>query len=193
VAKPKWKKPHVPNLKKVLKTARDAARATAIETLEDYAHEQREDFVGRIQDQRFASFKKILYPESGTNLSPRWLATKQAWNADLRTMIATGHYTESIKVFKKGRLQRGPYEFRIGFHHSAKARRLDGTIAPILLKDLARVHEHGSVKMKIPERPHWGPQGNRMRRDRGKTRRRINEAIAERLIDKLPDDFVWLI
>ena len=182
----KWKPPHVPDLKVVLKKARDISRHEGLIALEEYAEGQRELFVQKIEHQTFASFKVILYPESGTNLSPEWLDRKEAAGADDRTMIATRHYIENIKVFRKGRPQRGPVEFRIGFHQSAKARDLKNRVSQILLRDLARVHEFGSIKANIPARPHWGPHANTMRKGAKKVRMTINVRIGKRLKKALP-------
>lgn len=182
----KWKPPHVPDLKAVLKTAHNVAREEALFAIEDYADDQRDIFVSKIEEQRFASFKVIFYPESGTNLSPQYLKRKIAADADERTMIATGHYVASIRVFRKGKAHRGPVEFRIGFHHSTQARNLDGSIAPIKLARVAWIQEHGSVKAKIPARPHWGPHANVMRRGAKKAREGVNIRIGTRLKKALP-------
>tara|TARA_R100001086_G_scaffold120987_2_gene62320 strand:- start:839 stop:1420 length:582 start_codon:yes stop_codon:yes gene_type:complete len=179
--RPRYREPHIPNLGRILREAHAVARAEAIAGLTDWATEQRDDFVERIEDQRFVSFNIIYYPETGTNLSPRWLLAKERADADLRTMIATGHYKSQIRVFKKGRKDRGRFEVRIGFHHAAKARNLDGSIAPVLLSKVARTHEFGSEKMKIPPRPHWGPQANRMRRAAPAAAREISARIARKL------------
>lgn len=179
-----YKKPHIPNLSAVLTTARKILPKAVEVAVDEWVEGQRDDFVERIEDQRFASFKRIYYPESGTNLSPRWLAVKAAFSADPRTMIATGHYISQIKVWKtkKG----GGRQWRIGFHHAAKARDLEGNTVDFLLRDMARVHEYGSVAAGILPRPHWGPQGNRMRRRAPAARRAIAEAAGEQLKKALP-------
>ena len=180
-----WKQPHIPEMKTVLTKAGAVARDESKAAIEDWADEQRELFIVKIEDQTFTSFQRIYYPESGTNLSPRWLRRKEIVGADLRTMIATGHYIASIKLWKK-KTKRNGVEFRIGFHPKAQARKLDGSTAPILLSDVARVHEFGSVKGNVPPRPHWGPHGNVMRKAAPKTRRMISTRIGKRLKKELP-------
>lgn len=182
----KWKKPHIPDVRAILKKAGKVAREEAIEGIYAWADEQREAFIVKIEDQFFASFKRIYYPESGTNLSPQWLRRKELAGADLRTMIATGHYVSSIKLWRKGRKARGPYEVRVGFHPRAQARNLDGSIAPVLLTKVARTHEHGSIEANIPPRPHWGPHGNVMRKQAPKARMAISMRIGKRLKKAMP-------
>lgn len=181
-----WKRPQIPNFKEIVRAAAKEARVTAIDSIKEHADAAREDFQMRIWQQRFRSFEIIFYPESGTNLSPQWLRRKELAGADERTMIATGHYVESIKTFTKGRLSRGPFEVRIGFAPNAKARKLDGSNAKILLRDVARIQEFGSVTANIPPRPHWGPYGNRMRKDAPAVRQRISKLIGVRLFKVLP-------
>lgn len=136
-----------------------AVEAVLVKGAEDEARKfmerQVQAFRLRILHQRFRSFVAIFYPESGTNLSPRWLRRKELANADPRTMIATGHYVSKIRVFSrkhgKGR------QLRIGFHHSDRARNLEGLPVPFKLDALAKTHEFGSQKQSIPARPHWRP------------------------------------
>lgn len=179
-----YKKPKIPNLRAVLKTAAKKLPATIELALDEWADAQRDEFVERIEDQRFASFKKINYPESGTNLSPRWLAVKEAFGADPRTMIATGHYISKIQVFKTNK--GGGQQWRIGFHHSAKAVDLEGNTVDFLLRDMARVHEYGSMAAGILPRPHWGPFGDVMRRNAASARRSMAEAVSDKLKQSLP-------
>lgn len=173
------KKPHIPKLGSALVKAGKVARSIAESTVRDFARTQRDRFVERIEAQDFPSFQVVFYPESGTNLSPRWLARKAAKGADDRTMIATGHYIAQIRVFRKtvGKSLR----FRVGFHPSVRARNLDGQTVPATLDLVARVLEHGSQKMRIPPRPHWEPHLKLMQKEAVKVRlttaRRIVKAI----------------
>lgn len=156
-----------------------AAHARLIGLMDEYAEGVRDDFVERIEQQRFASFRVILYPESGTNLSPQWIRRKAAKGADLRTMIATRHYMESVRVNR--RLPRGKHMgvWRVGFDPRTYARDLDGDITRITLNDVALIHEHGNSQ--TPARPHWGPNLRRLVREapgvRKSMKREIRKAI----------------
>lgn len=185
-----YKRSHIPKLGPILKKVGIVARATLDDSVTQYATEQRDLFVKKIKEQRFASFHIVFYPESGTNLSPRWLARKAAKGADDRTGIATGHYVSQIKVFRTSKKD-GSVSVRVGFHPSTLARDLDGDIKNITLNRVARVLEHGSEKMQIPARPHWGPHENAMIREAGKVRIRFAKKIRANLKLALPDVDVW--
>jgi len=155
--KRKPKAPKIPDAKLLFKRVKEVITETVVDELELWAEEIRDEFVGLIENQAFASFQIILYPESNTNLSPQWLARKEAADADERTMIATGHYTRSIKVFKKYDRKQKKWVIRVGFHPRIQARDLKNRIVSILLDDVALVQELGSIKAHVPARPHWRP------------------------------------
>ena len=169
-----YRKSHLPNFTAISGALGKAARETLVELVDEYAEAQRDEFVARIEAQRFMAFRVVLYPE-GTNLSPQWIARKDAAGADLRTMIATGHYIESINVFRNLKANKGQGEWRIGFHPNNHARNLDGSTAEILLNDVAMVHEHGNLQ--TPARPHWGPNYNRMKREAPKLRKAMKAKV----------------
>jgi hypothetical protein len=155
--KRKPKAPKIPNARRLFRRAKEVITETLVYELEFWAEEIREEFIERIDAQSFASFQVVLYPESGTNLSPEWLARKAAAGADERTMIATGHYTRSIRVFKKFDRKEKKWIIRVGFHPRMQARDLKNRIVAYLLDDVALVQELGSIKANVPARPHWGP------------------------------------
>jgi hypothetical protein len=189
MVKRKPRKPQIPNARAIFARAKRVAEDVLVEGLEDWGDEIRDEFVERIEEQSFASFQEILYPESGTNLSPSWLDRKEAAGADLRTMIATGHYIDSIRVFKRHDRKEKKWVIRIGFHHSAKPRDLEGRTVDIEipgtgikgLTALAIVHELGSIKANVPARPHWGPHRALVRKDARKKRRELRREISEAL------------
>jgi hypothetical protein len=150
-----YKASKIPSFTKTLRPFIASARTIAHAAVTEFGAEQAEAFQAAIRDQVFADFTRIFYPESGTNLSPRWLAKKELHHADSRTMIATGHYVKSIRHFTRyGR--RGALTVRIGFHQASKARNLDGSIASdMTLNRLARIQEFGSIKTNLPPRKHW--------------------------------------
>lgn len=175
----KQKKPTYPDIRPVLRKLGKIAKREAEAGVVAFAKTHRDRFVDRILDQDFISFRVVFYPESGTNLSPRWLARKAAKGADDRTMIATGNYVSQIKVFRKP--TRGGVQFRVGFSPSAKARDLDGNTQDITLDRVARTLEHGSEKARIPARPHWEPHLKVMRKDAASVRVRIARRIVREL------------
>lgn len=172
-----YKPPKTPKLRSILKKVATVARDVAeVETLA-FASAARRSFVGRIQDQDFPSFRVVFYPESGTNLSPRWLARKEAKGADPRTMIATGHYVSQIRLFR--RTTKAGVTFRVGFHPRARARDLDGNTQKATLNLVARVLEHGSQKMRIPPRPHWEPHSKLLAKQAVAARVRIAKKVVK--------------
>jgi hypothetical protein len=102
-------------------------------------------------------------------------------------MIATGHYVDSIDVFTK---KEGTKTIvRVGFHHSAKPRDLEGRTVDIEipgtgitgLTALAIVHELGSINANVPARPHWSPHRVKVREQARKKRHEFRKSIAARL------------
>lgn len=188
-------KSQIPDFGALRRRVADIANESGLDELETYADEARDDFVDKIERQAFDSFRVILYPESGTNLSPDWLARKERAGADLRTMIATEHYKESIGVHRSSarskkaqrkRKNRGRgATLRIGFHHLAKARDLNGKVVDITLNRVAITQEKGSVKARIPARPHWRPHLDAMRSKAPATRKRIKRRIKADLKQQL--------
>ncbi len=178
-----YRKSHVPSLRNVLRVVERLAPQLAEDAVAEHAQQERDRFASRIEDQSFASFRVVFYPESGTNLSPRWLARKAQAGADDRTAIATGHYLASIKVIKKTRKRR-PTEFIIGFDPRTRARSLDGETQDIPLNKVARFLEHGTQHM--PARPHWGPHLRLMQREAPKVRKFISNKVTKALRKALP-------
>lgn len=170
---------HIPDFRIVSRTAHGLARRAVDTEVATFADDQLRGFKTRIQAQAFVSFKVVHYPESGTNLSPRWLATKAAAGADPRTLIATGHYWRSLRVFR----HKGVAEttFRIDFPPNAHARDLHGRTAAITLSDLARVLEFGTRDGRIPPRPHWRPHKLVLHVAARSARVRCNRAIGRKL------------
>lgn len=177
-----YRRSHIPNLRRVFKVIENTAPKLVEAAVAEHAQSERDRFAQRIEDQDFASFRLIFYPESGTNLSPRWLARKAEAGADDRTAIATGHYLASIRVIKRSRKGR-PTEFHIGFHPNTRARDLNGNVQDVTLNKVARFIEHGTQHM--PARPHWGPHLRLMRREAPKVRMFIANSVAKELGKKL--------
>ena len=174
-------KSRIPNTRQLFAQVKRAANDAVIEAVGEFAEEQTDDFRRRIERQVFPDFRRIYYPESGTNLSPKWLARKQKKGADSRTLIATGHYKNSIRVWRRLRPRRRGADFRIGFHPRIQARNLDNERVPILLKDVAMIHEYGSVSGKIPRRSHWRPHLTLMRQRAVGERPKIRRAVLRKI------------
>jgi len=165
---------HVPDFRAMSREVRDVARTTLFEGVKRYAEEERDAFVEKIELQAFPSFQEVLYPESGTNLSPAWLRRKERAGADLRTMIATGWYRDHIKVWtRKARQRRERTLVRVGFHPRVMARDLEGRITDTSLNKVAIFNEHGSLDGRLPPRPHWRPHLRSMKSKYRSTRARL--------------------
>lgn len=188
--KRKPRAPKIPDARKLFKRVKEVITETVVDELELWAEEIRDEFVERIEAQAFAAFQVILYPESGTNLSPQWLARKEAANADERTMIATEHYTRSIKVYRKYDRKQKKWIIRVGFHPRIQARDLKNRIVSILLDDVALVQEFGSIKAQIPARPHWRPHRATVKSEAPAKRKEVTRTVSralkrDRKLDKL--------
>jgi len=177
--KRKPRAPQIPDARALFKRVQQVVTETLVDELEFWAEEIREEFIERIEAQAFASFQIILYPDNGTNLSPEWLARKAAADADERTMIATGHYTESIRIFKKYDRKEKKWVIRVGFHPNMQARDLKRRIVPILLDDVALVQEFGSVKARVPARPHWGPHRSTVKSEAPAKRKELTREVSK--------------
>lgn len=170
-----YRKSSIPDFPAISKKIARAASMRHAALMAQYAEHTRRDFVERIEDQRFARFRVILYPESGTNLSPEWLERKAEKGADLRTMIATGHYIRSIRVFRTASLKGRRLLFRVGFDPRERAHDLDGNPVDITLNRVALIHEYGNAS--TPRRDHWGPNARRLKREAPAVRRFMHEEI----------------
>ncbi|OPZ66143.1 MAG: hypothetical protein BWY85_00079 [Firmicutes bacterium ADurb.Bin506] len=139
----------IPDIEAVLNRARDVAVQASEDQLRRFAHQLRDQFVGRIRAQDFDSFRRVP-------LSWRWQNRKAALHLDERTMIATGEYLRSIQVFETR--ADGKLNLRIGIHPSKIVRHYKtGMRRRLPMWLLACVHEFGSSRAKVPARPHWGP------------------------------------
>jgi hypothetical protein len=170
----------LPPWRKLEKAIRAAVEDHAEKLVTDWAMEEKRAFIERIKKQKFASFKK-------KPLSPKYLARKIAKGADRRTMIATGHYIRSIKLFRTRSGKR--LLLRIGFPPNAKAHDLDGKRTTTPLAITIRANELGSAARNIPPRPHWRPFRLEMKARAKKLRIQIKKAVVKTVreeLEKLP-------
>jgi len=177
---PKYQKPQIPPFRRIAQTFNRIAKQTAFDLIMEFAGERCAMFKRRILDQDFDSF-------ATTPLTEQYLARKASANADLRTMVATQHYVDSIKVLTR-RNEDGSITIYIGFDSRTLARNLDGKIVQFPLYAVAAVQEDGSEKANIPPRPHWKPELGRIRAAAPRVRRRIEHAVtlaARRELQKL--------
>jgi hypothetical protein len=179
----------IPNFKRLSSTVRRTANRALIDLVGEWAEGQKDDFRAKIERQDFPDFHIINYPESGTNLSPMWLARKSKAGADDRTMIATGWYKDHIRVWRTLRPGRRGADWRIGFHHRVLARDLNHRPISKTLNYVAAVHEYGSSDGRIPRRRHWGPFNTIMRKraveERPKLRRKVLQALRAAVSDQM--------
>lgn len=165
-------KPQIPPFSAVRRAIAHVANELLDRRTGEFAEQEADLFRARIKAQKFQAF--IDYP-----LSPRYLARKAAAGADLRTMIATAHYIKAIRALRRRGVDGKPY-WMVGFHWSAKARNLDGSVSQLLLSDVAAIQEFGSAAAHIPPRPHWRPQAKEMARRAVPFRRRVAAEIAKK-------------
>jgi hypothetical protein len=151
-----YKKPSLPKFRAVARRLSEKANAHALARVGQFAEQETTAFKKRIKDQDFRDFHAIP-------LSPVTLAAKRRAGVDLRVMIATKTYVNSIQVFRRKHDNGRGARFRIGFHPQKKARDNYGHIVDILLSDVARIQEYGSRAAKIPARKHWRPHLHDMR------------------------------
>lgn len=175
MAKKGYKKPHVPDFAAALQLLRVTALKVGTSAVRRFVETERRGFQEAIRRQQPPSFHQ--HP-----LSPAWLRRKREAGADLRVMIATGHYVSSIRTFMR-RQSSGRATFRIGFAPNAHARNLDRTVSPLLLRDLAAIHENGSKR--VPARPHWQPYLQGMRVRATLFREELAQRIAAQVQDKI--------
>jgi hypothetical protein len=110
-------------------------------------------------------------------LTQKWVQRKARDSQDGRKLIATGDYAQGIEVFK-GKQASGVYFI---------VRPADRKHVPsgLRLPMLARVHEFGSAKHKIPPRPHWGPAVRDVRDAFAGARPTIRAEAARRLLRRI--------
>ena len=164
---------HIPDFGKVVWSINQRARSTTLEMVREFAGAELELFKEALMEQDFPAFHEVP-------LSARWLARKAAANADLRTMLATHHYIESIKVFTEINRD-GSVTIHVGFDRDATARDLNGHPTNFPLYRVAQIQEHGSAAANIPPRPHWSVQRQRMAAKAPAKRREIAEEIVRRV------------
>jgi len=149
----KPQKSKIPKFSAVVTPLAEELHDAAVATLSVFAYAERDRFVEEIERQDFPAFRHVP-------LAASTLARKAAAGRDLRTMIATGNYIDSIRVFRRTVVN--GVEWRIGFHPRKRARDLDGRIVDILLEEVAKIQEHGSLSAGVPARPHWSVHQRRM-------------------------------
>lgn len=139
----------IPDLPRRLRAIGEAATSAANDEIRTYAHDLRDRFVDRIRRQDFSSFRAIP-------LSWRWSNRKAQLNFDPRTMIASGAYLNSIRVYETA--TKDGIRLHVGIHPSVVVRHhRTGVTRRLKMWQLALIHEFGSSAARIPARPHWGP------------------------------------
>lgn len=156
--------PQIPDFNALVGRLRKAANTNAFKMIRAWAGEEAELFKREILAQDFDSFE-------AEPLSPRWLARKIAKHADARTMIATGTYVKSIRVFI--RHDEDKTIIYVGFGEDDHAVDLDGNRVDTKLYEIAAIHEYGSEAAGIPPRPHWSVHLNGMQQRAPSLRRAI--------------------
>ena len=177
-----YKKSQIPDFRKAATRAQVKARRTLESAVREFADRELQAFKLRILDQDFESF--VAHP-----LSPRYVERKRRAGADTRTMIATGHYLRSMRVFEQPNPDRSTTIY-VGFDEETNARDLQGRETDIKLIEVARIQEYGALLnpesgASIPPRPHWGPHLKDMKRRAVEERKQIRQNIRRVLRDKM--------
>jgi hypothetical protein len=165
----------MPDFSVFAKAIRDAAQIIEPAVMQ-FAKSERKKFVQRIKDQKFKSF-------NANPLSPKYLQRKIAKGADERIMIATGEYTNRMRVFRKP--EKNKVVIRVGFSKNDMARDLGRKKTKVPLNKVARVQELGSAKIHLPSRPHWKPHMADIRMRAREVRKEISVELALRVARKL--------
>jgi hypothetical protein len=172
-----YKKPHIPDFKKTMRTFRSVARAVIRVQVETFLTIEQVAFVHRVESQGFTAFDMLP-------LSPKYLAAKIRAGADTRTMIATHHYLNSVRLF---RVSDGTeVTYHVGFDENAMARDMHGNVTDFPLRLVAAVQEYGSSRANIPARPHWGPHFQAMHQRAVAVRRLIRDKTKVAFKKRMP-------
>lgn len=169
---PTYRLPQIPNFRRITRQFAEIALATIEREAEAFAYVEVERFKRDIERQVFPAFRQ--HP-----LTEGYIRRKRYAGADRRVMLATHWYKDHIRVWR-WRPRTGTSRatgWRIGFHHTVRARDLWGRIRDITLNRLARVHEYGTDDQRIPPRPHWRPHLAAMRGRAMTVRHRIRRQI----------------
>lgn len=147
-------KSKIPKFSKIRGAIEQSVIQTAHNQVKAIAETTAEDLKRRIENQRFRSFKE-------NPLSDEYAKKKARLGLDPRTMIATGHYKDAIKVTKVGKTV-----YYVGFDANDVVMKFDENSGELVATDipltkLARWHEFGTQNM--PRRPHWGPTFRRVK------------------------------
>jgi hypothetical protein len=171
-----YRKSHIPDFRRLRRVLTAEANAVLERETEAFAEAEATRFRRDIERQVFRSFRE--HP-----LTPAYFARKRRAGLDERILIATGWYTDHIRVWRHRSPSGNTREryWRVGFHPTVLARDAKGRRVPITLDRLARVHEFGSAIHRIPARPHWNVHLRAMRERAHDVRARIRREILRRL------------
>jgi hypothetical protein len=184
--------PVIPDFAAFAKSLTDTAHTVAKTEIRKFANDERQAFVQAIHAQQFAAFAMLP-------LSDRTIAKKLRYGAPMETMIATGEYLRSIKVFdgimpQKGHVEVKPWktakdvvmQLTIGIDQFQRARDLaTKRYRRVLMQDVARIQEFGASAANIPPRPHWGPHYQNMVKRAGKLRAEIARLVCDTVGSKM--------
>jgi len=163
------RKARIPKFRKFARIIKKHVKRVVEDELEDFAWELHGELVNGILMQTFASFRTIPLRES-------YLKRKIAKGLDPRVMIRTGHYMESITVFRHT-----DFEYEVNVPKDAVAVDENRDPTEFSLRALGEVQEFGSAKANVPARPHWRVIIRRAKRKAPKVAERIADKAARRI------------
>jgi hypothetical protein len=163
-----YKKSTIPDISRRLRKLERAASEVLTGFVPEYAGRVASEFRKRVREQAFRAFDEVP-------LAPSTVERKDRKGLDPRTMVATGHYVSSIRVFKLRDMAGGGHRFFIGHGAQDVALDEDGNRTDTSLRLVARVQEYGSSR--VPSRPHWTPHLRRLQRELPGVARAVRRAI----------------
>lgn len=167
------RKPHLPDFSKIATTVVASAEKSLHDTVKAFAVAEKDAFVERIRAQKFKDFK--AFP-----LSASTQERKRRLGLPLLTMIATSTYLKAIDVHEQKKVSSTTTtQIVVGIDPSLPSKDAEtGRMRPeVPLADVARIHEYGAPKAKIPARRHWGPHFDDMVKRAKPVRKRVMEEV----------------
>jgi hypothetical protein len=159
---------HIPNIEKRFNRIIRAVDRNLSAGVTRFTDHTQTSFQERIRAQEFDSFAEVPLAEST-------VAKKMRYDLDPRTMIATEHYVEEIKIFKRA-VKRG-YLYFVGHSPQAMSKDENRELTYTPLRLVAKVQEYGSESRNIPARPHWAPHLSTLKKELPAEARKIRRAI----------------
>lgn len=161
----------IPNLEFVqnlMSNLQESLKRNARDVFEEQGQQIADEFLEELRS-------RILRQTFGhTPLNTSYLISKIKHNLDPRILMATGEYLNSFTTERVEDTSGNDVVYRCGVSAGTHS-------SGISYQLLARVHEYGSPRRRIPARPHWRPTGRDFMSRSAEYARNIRSEIAERV------------